>query len=112
MRTWFFAAKSLKSGAPGRIRTHDPLVRSFFNIFPVRPLLDVCSSVPKRVQKVAQKSRTDYLHWAVHAFGGSAAALTRNARPCVHDPRRPQSLRLLESCPRSAAHVSHVAAAC
>ena len=25
----------------------------FFNIFPVRPLLDVCSSVPKRVQKVA-----------------------------------------------------------
>jgi len=29
-------------------------------LFPVRPLLHVCSSVPKGVQKVAQKSRTDF----------------------------------------------------
>jgi hypothetical protein len=30
-----------------------------FNLFPVRPLLDVCSSAPNGAQKVAQKSRTD-----------------------------------------------------
>ena len=30
----------------------------FVNIFPARPLLNVCSSVPNSVQKVAQKSRT------------------------------------------------------
>jgi hypothetical protein len=45
-----FAAKSLNFGAPGRIRTTTPWF--------VGPLLDVCSSLSKRVQKVAQKSRT------------------------------------------------------
>src|SRR6266480_4114044 len=32
-----------------------------FKIFPARPLLDVCSSVPNSVQKVAHKSRKRYL---------------------------------------------------
>jgi hypothetical protein len=51
----------------------------YFNVFPARPLLNVCSSVPKGAQKVAQKSRTDYL--ALLALSAVAGRLLRYRAP-------------------------------
>jgi hypothetical protein len=57
-RTWFCGAKSLIFGAAGRIRTHDPLVRSQFRAAPHRAS---CSSASINPCRVVQSSALAYL---------------------------------------------------
>ena len=57
-RTWFCGAKSLICGAAGRIRTHDPLVRSQVRAAPHRAS---CSSASINTCRVVQSSARAYL---------------------------------------------------